>query len=136
MRKESKNYSMKKLIVSIWNFYRDGFKNMTWGKSLWLLIILKAVILFLVLRMFFFKPVMAGKTDEQKSEYVGTQLELRTKNFFSIFVMRSSYRVRTNLRVTALNIQWLSIAAHLGIRWAFCLYINFCFNNAIFPIFV
>ena len=45
--------------------------------------------------------------------------------FFSIFVMRSSYRVRTNLRVTALNIQWLSIAAHLGIRWAFLFYINY-----------
>lgn len=65
---------MKKFFVSIWNFYYDGFKNMTWGKSLWVLIFLKAVILFLVLRMFFFKPVMAGKTDEQKSEYVGTQL--------------------------------------------------------------
>lgn len=65
---------MKKLILSIWSFYADGFRNMTWGKSLWVLIILKAVILFLVLRMFFFKPTMAGKTDEQKSEYVGTQL--------------------------------------------------------------
>ncbi len=65
---------MKKFILSIWNFYRDGFKNMTWGKSLWLLILLKAVILFLVLRIFFFKPVMSGKTDEQKSEYVGRQL--------------------------------------------------------------
>lgn len=65
---------MKRILVSIWNFYYDGFKNMTWGKSLWLLIFLKVVILFLVLRMFFFKPVMAGKTDEQKSEYVGTQL--------------------------------------------------------------
>ena len=54
---------------------------MTWGKPLWLLIILKAVILFAILRVFFFKPVMAGKTDEQKSEYVGTQLELTTKNF-------------------------------------------------------
>ena len=72
---------MKKLILSIWNFYADGFKNMTWGKPLWLLIILKAVILFAILRVFFFKPVMVGKTDEQKSEYVGTQLELRTKNF-------------------------------------------------------
>ncbi len=65
---------MKKTIVSIYNFYRDGFKNMTWGRSLWLLIFLKVIILFLVLRMFFFKPVMAGKTDEQKSEYVGSQL--------------------------------------------------------------
>ena len=65
---------MKKIILSIWNFYADGFKNMTWGKPLWVLIILKAVILFLVLRMFFFRPAMAGKTDEEKSEYVGTQL--------------------------------------------------------------
>lgn len=65
---------MKKTIVSIYNFYRDGFKNMTWGKPLWLLVFLKVIILFLVLRMFFFKPVMAGKTDEQKSEYVGSQL--------------------------------------------------------------
>ena len=65
---------MKKIILSIWNFYADGFKNMTWGKPLWILIILKVVILFLVLRMFFFRPAMAGKTDEQKSEYVGTQL--------------------------------------------------------------
>ena len=65
---------MKKLILSIWNFYADGFKNMTWGKPLWFLIILKAVILFAILRVFFFKPVMAGKTSEQKSEYVGTQL--------------------------------------------------------------
>ena len=65
---------MKKIIISIFNFYLDGFKNMTWGKSLWILIFLKVIILFLVLRMFFFKPVMAGKTDEQKSEYVGSQL--------------------------------------------------------------
>ena len=65
---------MKKIIISIYNFYRDGFKNMTWGKQLWLLIFLKAVILFLILRVFFFKPVMSGKTDDQKSEYVGTQL--------------------------------------------------------------
>ena len=65
---------MKKIILSIYNFYADGFKNMTWGKPLWILIILKAVILFLVLRMFFFRPAMAGKTDEEKSEYVGTQL--------------------------------------------------------------
>ena len=65
---------MKKAIISIWNFYYEGFKNMTWGRSLWVLIFLKVIILFLVLRLFFFKPVMAGKNDEQKSEYVGTQL--------------------------------------------------------------
>lgn len=74
---------MKKIILAIWNFYLEGFKNMTWGKQLWILIFLKVIILFLVLRLFFFKPIMAGKTDEQKSEYVGIQLstpKLKTEN--------------------------------------------------------
>lgn len=65
---------MKKTIVSIWNFYVDGFRNMTWGKPLWLLIFLKIIILFAVLRLFFFKPVLSGKSEEQKIEYVGEQL--------------------------------------------------------------
>lgn len=61
-------------IKSIWQFYRDGFRSMTWGKPLWILILLKFFILFAVLRLFFFRPVLSGKTDQQKSEYVGTQL--------------------------------------------------------------
>ena len=58
----------------VWEFYRDGFRNMTWGKPLVWLIILKFVILFAVLRVFFFKPAMAGMSDEQKSEQVGNNL--------------------------------------------------------------
>jgi hypothetical protein len=38
------------------------------------LIILKLIILFAILRVFFFKPAMKGLTDEQKSEAVGTAL--------------------------------------------------------------
>ena len=65
---------MKNAILSIWNLYADGFKNMTWGKPLWMLIFLKIIGLFLVLRLFFFEPVLAGKTEEQKIEHVGNQL--------------------------------------------------------------
>ena len=65
---------MKSKIVYIWNFYRDGFKSMTWGRPLWILIFLKVIILFAVLRAFFFQPVLAGKTEEQKIEHVGNQL--------------------------------------------------------------
>ncbi len=65
---------MKNAILSIWNLYADGFKNMTWGKPLWMLIFLKIIVLFLVLRLFFFEPVLAGKTEEQKIEHVGNQL--------------------------------------------------------------
>ena len=65
---------MKTFLYSIWNLYVDGFRNMTWGKPLWILIFLKVVILFLVLRMFFFEPVLAGKSAEEKSEHVGKEL--------------------------------------------------------------
>lgn len=64
-------------MVSVWRFYVDGFRNMTWGKPLWYLIILKLVILFAVLRVFFFQPVLAGKTDEEKSDHVGAELAVR-----------------------------------------------------------
>lgn len=65
---------MKSTLTNIWNFYAEGFRNMTWGRSLWLLIFLKVIILFAVLRVFFFEPVLAGKTEEEKIEHVGYQL--------------------------------------------------------------
>lgn len=65
---------MRKALVSIWRFYVDGFRNMTWGRPLWVLIFLKVIVLFLVLRMFFFEPVLSGKTDAEKSVHVGQEL--------------------------------------------------------------
>ena len=65
---------MKSTLTNIWNFYIEGFKNMTWGRPLWILIFLKVIILFAVLRVFFFQPVLAGKTEEQKIEHVGMEL--------------------------------------------------------------
>ena len=65
---------MKNIFISIWNFYADGFRNMTWGRPLWWLILLKVVVLFLVLRLFFFEPVLSGKSDEEKMEHVVREL--------------------------------------------------------------
>jgi len=62
------------------SLYRDGFKNMTWGKPLVWLIILKLFILFAILRVFFFKPAMRGMSDEQKSETVGAALTNQSNN--------------------------------------------------------
>ena len=62
-------------IFTFWGtLYRDGFRNMTWGRPLVWLILLKLFILFAVLRVFFFKPAMAGMSDEQKSEIVAERL--------------------------------------------------------------
>lgn len=65
---------MKNAIISIWNFYVEGFRNMTWGRQLWWLILLKVVILFALLRAFFFTPVLSGKSESERSDYVGEQL--------------------------------------------------------------
>ena len=62
------------MLRRIWEFYRDGFRNMTWGRLLWWLILLKVFILFAVLRLFFFRPAMSGLTDEEKSNRVAEQL--------------------------------------------------------------
>lgn len=65
---------MKNVIVSIYRFYADGFKAMTWGRELWLLILLKVIIIFAVLRLFFFEPAMTGKSEGEKIEHVGNRL--------------------------------------------------------------
>lgn len=65
---------MKSVLLSIYQFYAEGFRRMTWGRPLWFLIALKVVILFAVLRAFFFEPVLSGKTDEQKIEHVAGEL--------------------------------------------------------------
>ena len=70
----------KNTLTAIWQLYRDGFRNMTWGKPLWGLIILKAIILFAILRVFFFQPAMKGLTEEEKSEQVGNRLVKRNTN--------------------------------------------------------
>ena len=67
-------------LKSIWHFYRDGFRNQTWGRPLIWLVILKFVILFAVLKVFFFRPAMAGMTDGQKSETVGENLTRHSNN--------------------------------------------------------
>lgn len=65
---------MAGLLKKVWLFYRDGSKNQTWGRPLIWLVVLKFFILFAILRVFFFRPVLGGKTDAEKSETVGENL--------------------------------------------------------------
>lgn len=59
-------------LRSIWRFYYEGFRDMSsLGRTLWILIIIKLIIIFVVLRIFFFRPAMAGcADDEEKSRTV------------------------------------------------------------------
>ncbi len=58
-------------IYKIWNFYYSGFKGMTVGKTLWVIILIKLFVLFFILKLFFFKSDLADcKTESEKSERV------------------------------------------------------------------
>ena len=63
------------LIKRIWLFYYEGFKSMTIGKSLWLIIIIKLFIMFLILKPFFFKSELSEySTTEEKATHVINEL--------------------------------------------------------------
>lgn len=69
---------MMHTLTSIWRFYRDGFREMTIGRTLWALILVKLFIIFLILKLFFFPDILsqraADTTDGDKGAYVAEQL--------------------------------------------------------------
>jgi hypothetical protein len=71
---------MAGLLKKVWLFYRDGFRNQTWGRPLIWLVVLKFFLLFAILRVFFFRPALAGMTDAEKSEAVGSALTKQQTN--------------------------------------------------------
>lgn len=77
---------MKKIGLKIWNaikcvvdFYVDGFKNMTIGKTLWAIILIKLFIFFVVIKLLFFPNLLERDfdTDEERAQHVRTTLTTR-----------------------------------------------------------
>jgi len=65
--------------VKIFRFYYEGFTTMSWwGKRVWIIILIKLFIIFIVLRVFFFPDFLKKNydSDAQRSEYVLDQLTL------------------------------------------------------------
>ena len=66
------------IFQRIFRFYIDGFRKMTLGKTLWKVIIIKLIIMFGVLKLFFFQDFLGTKfdTDEQRADYVLSELTM------------------------------------------------------------
>ncbi len=64
------------LPVRIYRFYRDGFRQMTVGRTLWKIIFIKLFIMFAILKVFFFPNFLHTEfnTDQERAEYVADQL--------------------------------------------------------------
>ena len=54
------------------DLYVDGFRNMTVGRSLWALILIKLFIIFFILKIFFFPDRLNSdfESDSQRAEAV------------------------------------------------------------------
>ena len=58
------------VFAKIFGFYRDGFREMRVGKTLWAIILIKLFIMFAILKLFFFRDPMAGMTGQQRADTV------------------------------------------------------------------
>ena len=67
---------MKNIFIKVFRLYYDGFKNMTWGKSLWIIILVKLFIMFFILKIFFFQDYLDSmfKNNNEKGDYVVKEL--------------------------------------------------------------
>lgn len=66
---------MKSALSNVWRFYVDGFRSMTLGRTLWLIIFIKLFIMFFVLRLFFFPRFLnTNVVKGDKEEYVSGEL--------------------------------------------------------------
>ena len=67
---------MKKdsLLYRVFDLYYDGFRNMKLGRTLWAIIIVKLIIIFAVLKVFFFPNFLKEHAQGDEAGYVATQL--------------------------------------------------------------
>ncbi|MDE5720422.1 MAG: DUF4492 domain-containing protein [Paramuribaculum sp.] len=64
------------LAYRVADLYIDGFRSMTVGRSLWVIILIKLAILFLVFKLFFFPDLLSRDypTDEDRAAAVRNEL--------------------------------------------------------------
>ncbi len=62
-------------LYSVYSLYRDGFRQMTLGRTLWTIILIKLFIIFAILKVFFFPDYISTHADEgQESDFVATEI--------------------------------------------------------------
>ena len=69
------------IFKRVWSFYYDGFREMTVGRKLWIIIIIKVIIMFGIFKLFFFPNLLERDydTDDQRARAVGSELIERSR---------------------------------------------------------
>jgi len=69
-------------FTRLYYLYRDGFQQMTVGRTLWKIILAKLFIILVVLKMFFFPNFLKThfSTDQQRADHVLLHLTDSARN--------------------------------------------------------
>lgn len=54
------------MLSTVFQFYLEGFRNMRLGRTLWKIILIKLVIMFAILKVFFFPNILETTFDNDK----------------------------------------------------------------------
>lgn len=66
-------------LYQAYRLYYDGFRSMTLGRTLWVIILIKLFIIFIVLKLFFFPNYISERTEKGgESDFVATEMTSRS----------------------------------------------------------
>ena len=72
---------MKKssFLYKAFDLYYEGFRSMTLGKTLWTVIIIKLIVIFVVIKLFFFPNYISTNAEEgHEADFVSQEVMSRT----------------------------------------------------------
>ena len=61
-------------LHKVYHLYYDGFRQMTLGKTLWAIILIKLFVIFIVLKLFFFPNFLKQHAKGDEEGYVAKEL--------------------------------------------------------------
>jgi hypothetical protein len=67
--------SRDNFLSRVFHLYYDGFRSMTLGRTLWLIIGIKLIVIFVILKLFFFPNFLKQHAEKGgEAEFVATEL--------------------------------------------------------------
>lgn len=63
----------------VWDLYYDGFRNMTVGKTLWIVILIKLFVFFVIIKWLFFPNILKENYSDDKERADAVRNELTTR---------------------------------------------------------
>ena len=71
---KDKTMNKQRIFYRIYDLYYDGFRQMTLGRTLWAIILIKLFVIFVILKLFFFPDFIKTHAQEgQEADFVAEQ---------------------------------------------------------------